>query len=263
MPASGKITSAANPLVQDVRRAIQRGSLSEEGYAIAESFHLLDEALRSECEVGAVLAASSAMAAVEKRARGLRVVELPDALFQKLASTETSQGVIAMVRPRQWALSDLWKGRPLVVVLDALRDPGNGGAVVRTAEAFGASGVIFLKDSVSPHNPKMLRAAAGSMFRIPYVYGITADAAIAGLRDHGVDLYAAMPASADARPIDAVDLRGACAIAIGNEGQGVSARVRDAASPISIPTRHVESLNAAVAAGILLYEASRQRGASA
>src|SRR6266849_7639245 len=167
------ITSTANPLLKEVRRAVARGSLTAEGWCVAESFHLLDEALRSPCEVKAVLAAESARTAVEahgQRLAGVRVVLVPDVLFAGIAATETSQGVIALVRPREWKFQQLLHGAALVVVLDGLQDPGNAGTIVRAAEAFGATGILFLKGTASPHNPKTLRASAGSLFRVPFVY---------------------------------------------------------------------------------------------
>jgi RNA methyltransferase, TrmH family len=138
------ITSAANPLLKDVRRAIARGCLTPEGWCVAETFHLLEEALRSDCEVQIVLAAESVRSAAEAHVRRLsavKVVVLPDALFQGLSGTETSQGVMALVNPPAWRLEQVFRGNALVVVLDGLQDPGNAGAIVRAAEAFGASGV--------------------------------------------------------------------------------------------------------------------------
>ena len=193
------ITSAANPLLKEVRRAVARGSLTAGGWCVAESFHLLEEALGSGIEVKTVLAAESARAAVEAQGRrlgGVKVVLLPDALFAGIAATETSQGVIALVQPRQWQIEQLLHGAALVVVLDGLQDAGNAGAIVRAAEAFGATGVLFLKGTVSPHNPKTMRASAGSLFRIPFMHGIEAVAARAALQQSQIQLFAAMPGAA-------------------------------------------------------------------
>jgi TrmH family RNA methyltransferase len=142
-----------------------------------------------------------------------------------------------------------------------LQDPGNAGAIVRAAEAFGATGILFLKGSVSPFNPKTLRASAGSLFRVPYLHGVDATLARAALEQNKVELYAGVPARAGAaiRPIAGVDLTARCGLIVGNEARGVSDALRSAALDVSIPTVGVESLNAAMAAGILLYEARRQR----
>jgi RNA methyltransferase, TrmH family len=134
---------------------------------------------------------------------------------------------------------------------------------VRAAEAFGATGVLFLKGSVNPHNPKTVRASAGSLFRMPYLGAVDVAVARAALQQHRVALYAGVPARPDggARSVTETDLTAACGLAIGNEAHGVSGELRSAAVEVSIPTVGVESLNAAVAAGILLYEARRQRAA--
>jgi TrmH family RNA methyltransferase len=254
------LTSPANPLLKEIRRAIVRGAQTRDGYCVAETFHLLEEALGSGCAIGTVLAAESAEAAVEARVRerpGTRLAVLPDALFQSLSATEASQGVMTLVRPPVWELEQLFAGRPLVAVLDGVQDPGNAGAIVRACEAFGATGAMFLKGAASPYNPKAVRASAGSVFRVPIITGLEAEAARAALKRHGVEVYAAAP-SAGMELKDARLTRG-CALVIGNEGRGVSAELRAGAAGLRIPTSGVESLNAAMAAGILLYEARRQR----
>ncbi len=246
-------------MLKDIRRAIARGVLTEDGACVAESFHLLEEALRSSCEVRLVVASESVRSVVAAHIKGLnvRLVILPDALFRAVSSTETSQGVIALVRPPEWNLDQLFRGNSLVIVLDAIQDPGNAGSIVRAAEAFGASGVVFLKGSVSPHNPKTLRASAGSLFRVPFVIGVEDSLLLATLQQKKVDLYATMPRGE--KTLEDVDFTRRCAIVIGSEGRGVSETLNAKALDLRIPTAKVESLNAAVAAGIVLYEARRQR----
>jgi TrmH family RNA methyltransferase len=260
MATAAPLTSTRNPLLKDIRRAAGRGALTEDGYLVAESFHLLEEALRSDCFVKAVLAAVSVQAAVESHVKGLkrvRVIPVADPLFQMISSTENSQGVIALVRPPQWTLDQLFRGNSLVVVLDGIQDPGNAGSIVRSAEAFGASGVIFLKGAVSPHHPKTLRASAGSLFRLPVIHGMEPDLARAALVQRRLDIYAAAPRGG--KLLKDVDLTRRCALVLGSEGRGVSERLRSAALDLRIPTTGVESLNVGVAAGVLLYEAHRQR----
>jgi RNA methyltransferase, TrmH family len=263
MPKAESITSAANPLLKDVRRALARDGLTEHGWCVAEGFHLLDEALRSECEVKAVLAAESVRHRVEadERLSGVKLLALPDSLLQGLSSTETSQGVIALVKPREWKMADVFGEHALVVVLDGVQDPGNAGTIVRTAEAFGATGAMFVKGTASPHNPKTMRAAAGSLFRLPYVFGIEEVAASQALRQRAVTLYIGVPVRKGSGALmpSAADFKGDTGLAIGSEAHGVGEALRTGAVEVSIPTGGVESLNAAVAAGILLYEARRQR----
>lgn len=264
MARAETITSASNPLLKEVRRAIARGGLTSQGWCVAETFHLLEEALRSDCAVKVVLAAESVRGTAEghvRRLTGVKVVVVPDALLDSISGTETSQGVIALVQPPEWTLAQLFRGRPLVVVLDGVQDPGNAGTIARTAEAFGATGLVFIKGSVSPFNPKALRASAGSLFRVPYLYGVEPALARAALRQNKTTLYAAVPAraAAPARSLAEIDFTAPCGLAIGSEARGVGGELRGAALDVCIPTVGVESLNAAVAAGILLYEARRQR----
>jgi len=134
-----------------------------------------------------------------------------------------------------------------VTVLDGIQDPGNAGSILRTVEAFGGSGAVFLKGTVSVSNPKCLRASAGSAFRLPVVSEIPP----------GLTLYAADPRAKLSVADD--QYRSPCAIIIGAEGSGVRPELAARATGLKIPTSGVESLNAAVAAGILLYEARRQR----
>jgi len=259
MQRTQTITSAANPLLREVRRAITRNDLTHDGLSIAEGFHLLDEALRSGRDVPTVLAAESAITKLGNI--DTRIIAIPDALFQSIASTETPQGVIALVRPAAWTLEQIFHGTSLVVVLDALQDPGNAGAIVRAAEAFGATGVLFLKGTASPYHPKTLRASAGSLFRVPYVAALDAQQARAALLKHRVAIYAAMPYTGTQKLAGATDFVRTCALIAGSEGRGVSKELRGIAEEVAIPTTGVESLNSAVATAVLLYEARRQRSA--
>jgi RNA methyltransferase, TrmH family len=254
------VSSERNPLLKEIRRAVARGSLTADGFAVAESFHLLEEALQSDCEIGAVIVAESVKSTVAAHLRGLkraRVIAVRDSVFATLASTETTQGVIALVRPPAWTIDQLLRGKSLVVVLDGLQDPGNAGAILRAAEAFGATGAAFLKGAVSPYNPKSLRASAGSIFRLPVVAAADENLLLAALDQRGVALYAASPRASIA--LADADLSGRTALVIGGEGRGVNPKIAARATGLKIPTTGVESLNAAVAAGVLLYEARRQR----
>src|SRR5580692_10671158 len=210
--------SEKNPLLKEIRRAASRGELTADGLAVAEGFYLLEEALGSRREIPVVIAAENVLATVATHLRGLkqtRVVAVSEAAFAHLATTETPQGVIALVRPPQWTLDQLVRGKPLVVVLDAVQDPGNAGAIVRAAEAFGATGVAFLKGSVNPYNPKCLRASAGSAFRLPVVSALEESLLIAALEQRRATLFAALPRAE--KLISEADLTGNCALVIGSE----------------------------------------------
>ncbi len=232
------LLSARNPLLKDVRKAIARGTVTEEGLAVAESFHLLEEALRSDCEIPAVFAAESVRNAVESHVRGLkktRVHVLPDDVFRGISATEASQGVMALVRPPDWTVEQLFRGHSLAVVLDGVQDPGNAGAVLRAAEAFGATGVAFLKGTVSPYNPKCLRASAGSIFRVPVAAALDPQLFLAAAEQRKIAMFALMPKGAT--DVGEVELGTKCAIIVGSEGRGVSERLRDKAIADSDPHR--------------------------
>lgn len=261
LPVYHSISSPSNPLLKEVRKAIAKGTLTADGECVAESFHLLNEALSSRVHVSTVLAAESARARVEDSLRertGIRVALLPDRVFESVAGTNTSQGVIALVMPRLWRIDQLFTGPALVVVLDGVQDPGNAGTMVRAAEAFGATGVLFVKGSANPHHPKTLRAAAGSLFRVPYISAVEPSIARAALVRNCTFIYAAQPGE-HAQTVDGVDFRSPCAIVIGSEGTGIGPEFRSSSIAVNIPTRHVESLNASTAGAIFLYEAYRQR----
>ena len=256
------LISARNPLLKDVRKAIARGTVTEDGLAVTESFHLLEEALRSDCEIPVILAAEPVRAAVESHVRGLKTTRLhvlSEDMFRALSSTESSQGVMALVRPPRWSIDQLFRGHSLTVVLDGLQDPGNAGAILRAAEAFGATGVVFLKGSVSPYNPKCLRASAGSIFRVP-VAALDQELFLAAAEQRKIAIFALMPRGST--DVGEVQLGNKCAIVVGSEGRGVSERLRARATAIRIPTVGVESLNAALSAGIALFVARKQRMAA-
>ena len=235
-----------------MRRAAERGTLTEDGYAVAEGVHLFEEALKSGIDIGALLVSEEI---VDSRAwpPSVAVHALPKALFREIASTETPQGVITLVRPPRYQADACLAGTS--ILLDGIQDPGNAGAIVRATEAFGGSGVIFLKGSVSPFNPKCLRAAAGSLFRLPFAIHPDADAVRMALERSESELYAAMPNAAQS--IEEVDWSTPSAVLIGSEGRGVSAEWSAFAKHIRVPTTGVESLNAAIAASVILYEARR------
>jgi TrmH family RNA methyltransferase len=261
MAAGQMISSSANSLLKEVRRSVSKGSPTADGFVVAESVHLLSEALRSGLDFKTVLAAESAQPGTAKLLRKhpdipLRIVD--ERTFLSLASTENSQGVISLVRLPPWDLEALFRGRPLIIVLDGIQDPGNAGSIVRSSEAFGASGVIFLRGTVSAANPKTLRASAGSLFRLPFVQGLSRQQVSAEVRRRKLTLLAASAHAEDS--LSELDLLAPTVIVVGSEAHGVSPELRTFAQPVRIPTAGVESLNASVAAAVILYEAARQRG---
>lgn len=255
------LTSAQNPALKEIRKAIARGSLTDGGLCVAEGLHLLEEALQSSCEIDSVFVSETAFPALDHRLKDRIAtwIVLPDNLFKTIVTTENTQGVLALVKPRQWAIGDLFQTPALVLALDAIQDPGNAGAMIRAAEAFGATGIVFLKGSVNPYNPKALRASAGSTFRIPIAVAVTENDLVTAAQQNGAGLYALI--SANGTPISDCRFHSPSILIVGNESRGVSPSLKTLANSIRIPTIQVESLNAAMAATVALYEARRQRTA--
>ena len=255
------LTSPANQWLKTIRRSVVHGDLTSEGLCVCEGFHLLDEALQCGRQVAVVvISGDAARERVERLLgplAGARVFEVNERLFHGLAATESPQGVLSLVLAPKWTIGDVCRGSGPLVVLDAVQEPGNAGAILRSAEAFGACGAVFLKGSASPYNAKNIRASAGSLFRLPFVHDVMDIHFLAAANERPRPMFAAMPDGEV--PLDRADLRGDCTLIFGNEGRGVRPEIARHATAVRIPTRGVESLNAGVAAGIVLYEAWRQR----
>lgn len=251
------ITSRSNAWLKQLRQVAARGTTTADGFALAESPHLLQEAIRSEIRIQRVFASERVQESVGAAMPPHRQVPLhpvADRLFQDLATTTRNQGVLALVQLRKWDASTVLAG--LTIVLDGVQDPGNAGTIARTAEAFGASGILFLKGSAAPTNPKALRASAGSLFRVPFLHKLGAAEFLALAQQHGKTVLAA--ATGQGLALAEADLSANAAIVIGSETHGVSPLLLAAATPVAIPTQSVESLNAAIAAAIILYESGRR-----
>jgi TrmH family RNA methyltransferase len=267
-PRLRRVSSAQNALVKELRRASTRGEPTREGYCAIESPHVVDEAIRSGLRFQALFLSESAMkgAAVPllpQIGAHTDVLVLPDAVFAGAVATESPQGVAALVKLKDFKLDDLLRARePLLVAACGIQDPGNLGTLLRSAEAFEASGVLLGEKTVGRANSKVVRASAGSLFRLPVVEVKLEEAADA-LRQRGVRLVAT--SSHRGTPLDQAKLTGALALFIGSEGAGVPRDLlKKMDEVVVIPhSPKVESLNAGVAASILLYEAAKQRNRNA
>jgi len=262
------IASSQNALVKDLRKAFSQATPADDGSVAIEGVKLVEEAIRSGLRLRSVFFSESARERANRLlpqlSHNTETVLLPDDIFQSAVATETPQGVAALVYPLVCTLEDLFRpatqtgAATLILGCAGLQDPGNFGTILRSAEAFGASGVIATDGTVSAANPKVARASAGSVFRLPVIKLSTAQA-IAALEENGIRL--AVTSSHKGRPVQEIDLTLPTAIFIGSEGQGIPRSLLDAANEaILIPhSPKVESLNAGIAASILLYEAQRQR----
>jgi RNA methyltransferase, TrmH family len=247
-------------LVRDLKRPRGR---ERRALALAEGVRLLEEALAAGVSIKHVLASPAleatprgeALKAAFARA-GQAVEAVSEQELSELAATEHPQGIVAVIEPPRWVLADIAPGpRAPVLVLDAVQDPGNVGAMVRTAWALGAAGVLALPGTAEATNPKCLRATMGGLFRLPYVE----------IDETGLEAWSlgtrvpVLVAAADGGPPEQ-RRGGALALVVGNEGVGTRASLdRWTAGRIGIPLRAgAESLNVSVAAGILLYEVTRE-----
>lgn len=260
------VTSRQHPLIKDLRAAFAHSELTPDGYCAIEGARVLEEALRAGLRIHAVVFSKSALKEGGRAAKLLPqigahtdAISVPDAVFSSAVATETPQGVAALVKLKEFSLVDMLRAEaPLLIVAAGLQDPGNLGTVVRSAEAFNASGLLIAEKTVRPYNAKAIRASAGAVFRLPMV-SIELASAISTLRGRGVRLLAT--SSHKGESIEQADLRGATAIFVGNEGAGLPKHtIGEMDGTIMIPhSDRVESLNAGIAASIVLYEAARQR----
>jgi RNA methyltransferase, TrmH family len=268
-----RIEGRHNPLVKQLRQAFSRAELTETGDCAIEGLRILEEAIRSGLRFRAVFFRESARDRADRLLPQLgsqvETLLLPDNLFDSLVPSDSPQGVAALVRLKEFSLDDVIEQERLqvgpIVVLAGLQDPGNLGTILRSSEAFGSAGVVLGEGTVSPFNSKVVRASAGSVFRLPVIHGhgksgtAKLEEVSEKLRTKGVRLIAT--SSHKGTPLDQADLKSAVAIFFGNEGAGLSREVMSRMDEvIAIPhTAQVESLNAGVAASIVLYEAARQR----
>jgi TrmH family RNA methyltransferase len=256
------VSSRANARVKQLRAAFQSHARLSGGMVAIEGDHLLAEALRSGMVLKTVFV-SERRETPRIVPRGVEVLRLTEDVFESVVETQSPQGVAALLVPPVHTFDNIM-GAPatttLILIAAGLQDPGNMGTLVRSAEAFGATGVLTTPGTVSAWNQKALRASVGSVFRVPVVSATMEE--IAGLRERGVRLIAAVGADdfGVAAAQDA-DFTSPCALMIGNEGAGLAAEwIELAEAQVTIPCPGaVESLNAAVAGSLLLYEASRQR----
>lgn len=280
------LASRENPWLKKFRRALRPSAAPSEGYVGVEGMRLVTDALRSRSPIEALLVSTSGEKHLERlrpdlethSTQPIRILKTSDRLFAGVAGTESPQGIAALVQPRPVSFEDLLRSSkphaPLIATLVSVQDPGNVGTILRAAEAFGATGAATCSfgslGTAHPHSPKALRASAGSSLRLPILHGVGVAIFLTQLRLANVKIYAATADNmgsnlpAGALPILSpweLNWKDAVALLIGNEGVGLPEGIaRSADALVRIPlSNSVESLNAAIAAAVLLYEAARQR----
>lgn len=261
------ISSASNPRLKQLRAASRDGGSDAQDRVRIEGPKLVREAIRSQVPVDEVYVSES-----RRRDPDIQnllhqipgtpeIVEISDRLFPSIVSTEHSQGLLVLASIPSIQLDTLLRSSSMLLVGCELQDPGNLGTLLRSAEAFGVEGVLLTRTSVNPFNEKVVRASAGSIFRLPCIGGFESAEILRHLERNSFRFVASTAKTAiDFRK---VDYRLRIALILGNEGKGLSEEVLShVETRIHIPmTTGIESLNVAVAASIILCEAARQRSA--
>src|SRR5438309_8695774 len=256
-----RIEGKHNALVKELRQACARAELTTDGYCAIEGLRIIEEAIRSGLRFRAVVVSESAGPKAERLlpqiGAHVETLMLPDKLFAGAVPSETPQGVAALVRLRESSVDTLLEKPGLLIGIAGVQDPGNLGTILRSTEAFEAGGVLLGEGTVSPFNSKVVRASAGSVFRVPLVRVKLAEV-MPQLRQLGIRMVAT--SSHKGTPLDETEFSGPMAVFVGNEGAGLPRDLMaEMDEVVGIPhAPQVESLNAGVAASIVLYEVARK-----
>lgn len=256
------ITSTSNVQIKQITALLKKSKERKEQKAfVIEGRKMFEEICQDKSRV---IKAYFSDSYVKEQYGGRELPEVPyeivaDSVFDAMAETVTPQGVLAVVKMPEYSLDDMIADAGTLVLLENLRDPGNLGTILRTAEAAGVSGVILSKESVDIYNPKVIRSTMGAVYRVPFLYVENFMELLKNLREQEVRLLAAHLKGQ--KTFDKADYSGKVGILIGNEANGLSDEAAELANEkVLIPMAgSVESLNAAVAAALLMYEAFRKQ----
>ena len=255
------ITSVNNGQVKNIIQLNQKTKARrEQGLFVAEGRKMFGEAPADWIEKVYVSETLTSDPALMEQVEKLPYDIVADSVFRQMSDTQTPQGILTVLRRPSYTLEDILGGKnPLVMVLEDLQDPGNAGTILRTGEGAGVSGVLLTRTCVDITNPKVIRSTMGSVYRMPFLYVEDVVSLKAELKQKGIRTFAAHLKGKNS--YDQENYQGGTAFLIGNEGNGLTEAAAEAADClIRIPMcGKVESLNAAMAAGILMYEAARQR----
>lgn len=255
------ITSTSNQQIKKLSLLMKKAKeRKEQGLFVVEGVKMFGEAPR---EWLAGVYVSEQFVSNEEHHKLLSDVPyeiVADSVFRAVSDTQTPQGILAVVRMPKYTMDDMLRGdQTHLLILESVQDPGNLGTMVRTGEGAGITGVVMNRTTVDLFNPKTIRSTMGSIYRVPFVVADDLEQTLQMLKKRGVRLYAAHLKGQ--KQYDAFDYTGATGFLIGNEGNGLSDEIANAAdSYIRIPMEgQVESLNAAISASLLMYECNRQR----
>ena len=255
------ITSTANAQVKNLVQLIKKSKVrTEQDVYVVEGIKMFQEAPREEIVKVYISEELFEKGILNQSLEGVSYEVLKTEVFNHVADTKTPQGVLCVMKQKRYTLEQLTAGNcPLLLVLENRQAPGNLGTMLRTAERAGVSGVLLSRGCVDIYNPKTIRSTMGSIYRVPFLYTDNLLEDLEKLHEKGITTYAAHLKGRGF--YDEVSYKESTAFLIGNEGNGLSDEIAEKAKQyIKIPMEgQLESLNAAVAAAILMYEASRQR----
>lgn len=255
------ITAAGNKRVKNLENLIKKAKARrEQNVFVTEGIKMFQEADSEKIKEVYVSESLYQKGILKEELEQCAYEVLSDELFKKVSDTKTPQGILCVMEQYHYELKDLFfKANPLFLILEDIQDPGNLGTMVRTAEGAGVDGIIMTRQTVDIYNPKTIRSTMGSIYRMPFLYTQDLEETMRQMKEKGVKLYAAHLKGTQF--YHQMDFKGASAFLIGNEGNGLKQETAAAADVyMKIPMEgKVESLNAAVASVILMYEAARQR----
>ncbi|WMM23647.1 RNA methyltransferase [Tissierella sp. MB52-C2] len=261
-----EITSSKNPLIKEIKSLYRKKDRMKNKSFIIEGIKIVEEAIDNNYSIKNIIYTDQLFKTKDgedfyQKIRSLEnIVYVPDNIFKEISDTENPQGILGIAMYKYNGVEEIFKiETPFLLFLDGIQDPGNMGTIIRTADAFNISGVIITEGCVDPYNPKVVRATMGSIFRVPLYYTSKAMEDLMKLKKENIKIYST---SLDGSiPIYDADFKEGFILSIGNESKGVSEETFSLSDKlIKIPMPGMaESLNAGVAASIIMYEAMKQR----
>lgn len=255
------ITSTSNAQVKELLQLQKKSKVrNERNVFVVEGIKMFSEAPKNRIEKVFISETLFNKKKQELNLDGLKVEILSDKVFSHVSDTKTPQGILCIVKQKKTKLEEIFAQNPAhLMILDNLQDPGNLGTIVRTAEGAGVSGIILSKDCVDIYNPKTIRSTMGSIYRMPFLYVEDLENTIDEVKKQGIKVYAAHLQGKN--NYDEENYKTGCAFLIGNEGNGLRDEIAEKADIWVKIQMHgqVESLNAAIASSILMFEVGRQR----
>ncbi|WP_069650948.1 23S rRNA (guanosine(2251)-2'-O)-methyltransferase RlmB [Caloranaerobacter ferrireducens] len=261
------ITSLSNPLIKSVRALHKKKDRWKQRKFFVEGVRAVEEAVKSDVKIDSILYTESLFDTFGGQQlfnlinkKGYRLFKITEKILKTVSDTENPQGIIAIIEFNLVNLDDIFiKEGNFIIILDKIQDPGNLGTIIRTADAFGANGIVLTRGCVDVFNPKTIRSTMGSLFHLPVSYEDSIEKVITKFKEIGIKIIAT---SLDAEQFCYdIDLTQDFALIIGNEASGVSKEAIELSDhKIKIPIeKRTESLNAAIASGVIMYETYRQR----